>query len=78
MFHLFQCKNCGRWGVKQVFAKLINAKFMCKFCGKRFSIKNKSQPGLNLNHEGPYELGWQAARKCQNLNGKRKKEFKIA
>lgn len=67
VFYVFQCKNCGRWGVREIRNK-FTVMFKCKFCNKSFKVKKTTEPGLALNSKGPYGLPKEATLACQILN----------
>ena len=69
-FFVFQCKNCGKWGTREV-RKVYKAIYKCVYCNKSGQIKKSTELGLAFSHKGPYESGSLAAKVCQELNKKR-------
>ena len=67
IYYCFQCRNCGRWGVKEI-RNQIGVMFKCRYCNRSFKIKKVNEYGLALNHKGPYGLGAEASKICQKAN----------
>ena len=67
-FWVFQCKNCGKWCVKEIRGSVKQAMFNCKFCNRTYKIKKTGEFGLQLNNKGPMTAG-EASVKCSQLNG---------
>jgi len=67
-FWIFQCRNCGMWGVKEVRTSILSSKYKCRYCNKSYAIKLKSKAGLQLNYMYPINNSQQASLRCQELN----------
>lgn len=73
VFYVFCCKECGKWGVKEIRSGVLKAVYQCKYCSVSCKIKQVNVYALSLKSVGPFNLPMDATRKCQELNlGNRK------
>ncbi len=71
VFYAFRCKNCGRWGAKEVRVSILKSTYSCFFCGVSSKIKKSGEFGLAMPHKGPLVDGRVACEVVKQLNERR-------
>lgn len=67
-YWVMQCRDCGKWSVREIRKSVLKAMFICRYCNKKFNINTKKRYGLNLNYINPVDDPNVATLKCQKLN----------